>query len=282
MLPTTIIPLLLSAVVLARDDHQGRAHDDLAERLNNVDLSRRKDTFLGSMFTWYGTNTGADACTGKNHKDSDWYVAMNTAQFGDGSGCCGRQLKLNYNGKTAVATCVDECPTCPEWAHLDLTKGLFQYFNNGDLGTGTLYGSWSYVDGHTEDGPPPPPSPPKQSRVSRKPDPTSSSKKVSSSAHQSSAKVSSSEKHSSSKFPSSSHSTSTSPSASPSDDGIANVGGAAAGDPNSPGAGSNTTGISGAIKGTSGAVSLASRNLGVVLAALALVVVDTIFTSILG
>ncbi|KAJ6457818.1 hypothetical protein C8R47DRAFT_1163798 [Mycena vitilis] len=60
--------------------------------------------------TWYPTNTytGPDACTGKNHKDSDWFVAMNYNQFGDGSSCCGKQLRIDYNGKSAVAACVDE------------------------------------------------------------------------------------------------------------------------------------------------------------------------------
>ncbi|KAJ6628163.1 hypothetical protein B0H10DRAFT_269573 [Mycena sp. CBHHK59/15] len=71
---------------------------------------------------------------------------MGYDQFGDGSGCCGRQLRINYNGKSTVATCVDECASCPQWGQIDLTKGLFEYFV-GDLGIGVFYGSWSYVNG---------------------------------------------------------------------------------------------------------------------------------------
>ncbi|KAJ7587769.1 hypothetical protein C8J56DRAFT_1026461 [Mycena floridula] len=32
--------------------------------------------------------------------------------YGNGSGCCGRKLQLSYQGKTAIATCVDKCATC--------------------------------------------------------------------------------------------------------------------------------------------------------------------------
>ncbi|KAJ7899467.1 hypothetical protein B0H14DRAFT_2673503, partial [Mycena olivaceomarginata] len=97
--------------------------------------------------TWYPTDTGPvrlDACTGINHLDSDFYVAMGTDQFKEG--CCGRQLNISYNGRSAVATCVDECATCPQWGQLDLTKGLFEFFV-GDPGIGLFYGSWSYIDG---------------------------------------------------------------------------------------------------------------------------------------
>ncbi|KAJ7217736.1 hypothetical protein GGX14DRAFT_336907, partial [Mycena pura] len=104
----------------------------------------RRDTYSGKEMTWYPTNTGPDACTGKNHQDSDFFVAMGYDQFGDGSGCCGRKLRINYKGKSAVATCVDECASCPQWGQIDLTKGLFKYLTGGDLDVGVIYGSWSY------------------------------------------------------------------------------------------------------------------------------------------
>ncbi|KAJ7670899.1 hypothetical protein DFH06DRAFT_1370177 [Mycena polygramma] len=126
-----------------------RTHNNLALRLrgpaNATGEVERRDSYTGVAMTWYPTNTGPDACTGKNHKDSDWFVAMNYNQFGDGSSCCGKQLRIDYNGKSTVATCVDECASCDTWGSLDLTQGLFEFFV-GDPGIGEFYGSWSYAD----------------------------------------------------------------------------------------------------------------------------------------
>ncbi|KAJ7206537.1 hypothetical protein GGX14DRAFT_637535, partial [Mycena pura] len=143
MFTSSSFVFLLSAAVAMADNHQARNHHAaIAKRINTTSLEKR-DTFTGKEMTWYPTDTGPDACTGKNHQDSDFFVAMGFNQFGDGSGCCGKQLRINYNGKSAVATCVDECASCPQWGQLDLTKGLFEYFT-GDLGIGVIYASWSF------------------------------------------------------------------------------------------------------------------------------------------
>ncbi|KAJ7670869.1 hypothetical protein DFH06DRAFT_1468559 [Mycena polygramma] len=112
---------------------------------NDTSEMEKRDSYTGVAMTWYPTDTGPDACTGKNHKDSDWFVAMNYNQFGDGSLCCGKQLRIDYNGKSTVATCVDECASCDTWGSLDLTQGLFEFFV-GDPGIGEFYGSWSFAD----------------------------------------------------------------------------------------------------------------------------------------
>ncbi|KAJ7670830.1 hypothetical protein DFH06DRAFT_1468538 [Mycena polygramma] len=135
-----------------------RTHNNLALRLRgpanatsrDVAMAREKrDSYTGVAMTWYPTDTGPDACTGKNHKDSDWFVAMNYNQYGDGSACCGKQLRIDYNGKSTVATCVDECASCDTWGSLDLTQGLFEFFV-GDPGIGEFYGSWSFSDGNDD------------------------------------------------------------------------------------------------------------------------------------
>ncbi|KAJ7056169.1 hypothetical protein C8F01DRAFT_1157005 [Mycena amicta] len=154
MLATSSIVLLLSAVAVMAGPHQARArsHNDIAiarrvESDNSTfSLDKRADQFLNTEFTWYPTDTGPDACTGKNHLDSDYYVAMGYTQYGQG-GCCGKQLSITANGKTATATCVDECATCPQYGQLDFTKDLFKFFTGGDLDVGVIHGSWSYVDG---------------------------------------------------------------------------------------------------------------------------------------
>ncbi|CAK5272233.1 unnamed protein product [Mycena citricolor] len=113
-----------------------------------VALEKRQSSFSGVRMTWYPTDTGADACTGKNHLSTDWVVAMDFGLFGDGSACCGRQIQIAYGGKTAVATCVDECASCYNHGELDLTEGLFTYFV-GDPGIGVFDASWVYADGTT-------------------------------------------------------------------------------------------------------------------------------------
>ncbi|KAJ7587667.1 hypothetical protein C8J56DRAFT_1026421 [Mycena floridula] len=59
----------------------------------------KRATFSNVRFTSYPTETGADACTGKNHLNSDCPLLPE---------CYGRKLQLWYQGKPAIATCVDE------------------------------------------------------------------------------------------------------------------------------------------------------------------------------
>ncbi|KAJ6562981.1 hypothetical protein B0H10DRAFT_2239677 [Mycena sp. CBHHK59/15] len=86
---------------------------------------------------------------GKNYKDSDFYVAPVRRWLG-------LLLAQNYNDKSAVATCIDECATCPQWGQIDLMKGLFQFFEP-DLDVVVLHGS-SYIDDDDEMRQPAPPS----------------------------------------------------------------------------------------------------------------------------
>ncbi|KAJ7165661.1 hypothetical protein C8R43DRAFT_987247 [Mycena crocata] len=156
MLSSSSFTVLLSAAAVMASTHQARSHNNIAKRLDNSTNGPlsfdKRDAFTNKEMTWYPTDTGADACTGKNHQDSDWYVAMGYDQFGDGSGCCGRKMRITANGKSTVATCVDECATCPQYGQIDLTKGLFKFFTDGDLDVGVIHGSWSYVDGDDDGG----------------------------------------------------------------------------------------------------------------------------------
>ncbi|KAJ7779410.1 hypothetical protein DFH07DRAFT_936249 [Mycena maculata] len=145
---SSVVVLLSAAAVMANSHQEARSHKAIARRMNSTSTVDKRDENTNVRFTWYPTDTGPDACTGKNHLSTDWYVAMGTNQYADGSGCCGRQLRLDYNGKSTVATCVDECATCPGWGELDLTEGLFEFFV-GDPGIGVFYGSWSYADDTT-------------------------------------------------------------------------------------------------------------------------------------
>ncbi|KAF8151970.1 hypothetical protein K438DRAFT_1778627 [Mycena galopus ATCC 62051] len=304
MLATFTI-LLSAASVMANNHNDARSHSAIAQRINNSTFSLgKRATYTNKEFTWYPTDTGPDACTGQNHQDSDFYVAMGFNQYGDGSACCNRQLSITVNGKTATATCVDECASCPEVGQLDFTKGLFEYFTGGDLGVGEIFGDWSYVDGSSNDGgdddtttttkkttaaPKPTTtstttkktttsthaptttthSSSKASSSSKKAS-SSSAKPSSSSAKPSSAKASASASPSPSAAPSAAPSPSPSPASAPvptAAQGVANAG--SAGEPTTVG----TDGISGALtgSGTSGASVLSFNKFFATIAVVALV-----------
>ncbi|KAJ6490980.1 hypothetical protein C8R45DRAFT_928809 [Mycena sanguinolenta] len=94
---------------------------------NNTFVLEERQTFTNVEMTWYPSSAFHDACTGEMHQNSDFDVAMNFDLFQEG-GCCGKQLIITVNGKTATANCVDECATCPQIGQLDLTEGLFEFF----------------------------------------------------------------------------------------------------------------------------------------------------------
>jgi len=61
---------------------------------------------------------------------------------------CGRKITITANGKSAVATIQDACPStsnCKSACDLDMSPSLFQQF--GGLGIGILDISWSFGDG---------------------------------------------------------------------------------------------------------------------------------------
>ncbi|KAJ7837158.1 hypothetical protein B0H13DRAFT_2368312 [Mycena leptocephala] len=153
MLWGLVIRIFLPAAVLART-HQIRSHGPIAKILKSKAMSLGDGQFQNVQLTWYSTDTGPDACTGKNLLDSDYFVAMASAAFAGGSGCCSKQISITANNRTAIATCVDECPSCDGENDLDLTKGLFEFFSGGDLSVGVLSASWLYTDGNDRPQPP--------------------------------------------------------------------------------------------------------------------------------
>ncbi|KAJ7835802.1 hypothetical protein B0H14DRAFT_3870957 [Mycena olivaceomarginata] len=132
MLWGLVIRILLSAAVLART-HQIRSHGPIAKLQKSKAMSLGDDQFQNVQLTWYPMDTGPDACTGKNHLDSDYFIAMASAAFAGGSGCCSKQISITANNRTAIATCVDE------WR---------------DLSVGVLSASWLYIDGNGRPQPP--------------------------------------------------------------------------------------------------------------------------------
>lgn len=131
--------------------------------------------------TYYAVGLGA---CGSYNVPSDFIVALNQAQFETGgypSSQCGRGITITYNGMSAHATVMDECPSggC-NYGDLDMSEGLFTYF--APTSAGVFYMEW-FFDGEgaappqqqptTTQAPPPPP-PPTTSTPAWTPDPTTS------------------------------------------------------------------------------------------------------------
>ncbi|KIP09285.1 hypothetical protein PHLGIDRAFT_18677 [Phlebiopsis gigantea 11061_1 CR5-6] len=181
-LSTLVLSLSLSSFVLA-DSHESsrRRHAGTNFLSTNHALSKRFDN---ARFSYY--ETGEGAC-GAFNKDSDFIVALNSAQY-DGGSHCFATITITANGKTTQAQITDECPGCP-YGGLDLSPGLFSYFASEDAGI--IYGSWDFGSGSkpsptptptptsTWSPPPPPPtstwSPPPLPTSTWSPPPTTSS-----------------------------------------------------------------------------------------------------------
>ncbi|KAI7961017.1 hypothetical protein MJO28_001506 [Puccinia striiformis f. sp. tritici] len=90
--------------------------------------------------TWFIPDTGA--CGDTNSK-SDYIVAMNYAQYNNGSPCHKVVvIKNKANNKVVKAKVTDECPGCP-YGSLDLSPAAFKAL--GNLDTGVLPISWDWA-----------------------------------------------------------------------------------------------------------------------------------------
>ncbi|WVQ96621.1 hypothetical protein IAU59_003726 [Kwoniella sp. CBS 9459] len=91
-------------------------------------------------------NVGLGAC-GWNNEDSDYIVAVNSAQYGLNGygGNCGQYLTITNtdNGKSIKAQVADECPTC-SWGSLDLSPSAFSALTDGNFDLGVFPISWHY------------------------------------------------------------------------------------------------------------------------------------------
>ncbi|HEU4584060.1 MAG TPA: expansin-like protein [Polyangiaceae bacterium] len=76
------------------------------------------------------------------------FIAMNTSNFA-GASACGACVEMNYQGRTVLATVVDECPigsnpTCTA-GHLDLSRGAWNALTNNAGGTEISGVNWRFV-----------------------------------------------------------------------------------------------------------------------------------------
>jgi len=128
-------------VVICGDNIHGspwsRRHSssfDVVAAQQNTALEKRFD---GVPFTYYAAGLGA---CGAVNKASDFIVALNAAQFDEGSHCF-QTITITINGKSTTAQITDRCEKCG-YQGLDFSSGLFDFFGSESLGV--LTGSWIF------------------------------------------------------------------------------------------------------------------------------------------
>lgn len=93
--------------------------------------------------TYFLQGGNAGAC-GTVHQDSDFVIALQTAEYSNGAHC-GKKVKIlnKANQKTATATVADECPTCVSKDSIDMSQGLFESL--AALSTGMIDVEWGFT-----------------------------------------------------------------------------------------------------------------------------------------
>ncbi|KAF7322825.1 hypothetical protein HMN09_00061900 [Mycena chlorophos] len=125
-----VLPLSLLLLLASATGASARAFS--AFRSNDTDATLGREIqkrYSDARFTYF--DTGLGACGGTNVA-SDFIVALNSDQYGGGEDCY-KMIEITYNGKSAQAQIVDECPGCP-YAGLDFSTGLFTHFAPESVG----------------------------------------------------------------------------------------------------------------------------------------------------
>lgn len=146
----TALAFSLVSITVSADhrDIQGRHHQGISRRGSTELLDRRATS--NSKWSWYNTETGQAGACGRMLRNSEYVVAMNSAQYSGNT--CYRSITLSWRGKTARAQIVDRCPGCPHGG-LDLSPSLFEHFTG--RGTGIIWdGTW-WFDGEGPEQPRP-------------------------------------------------------------------------------------------------------------------------------
>jgi hypothetical protein len=106
-------------------------------------------TFCGYCGSETGSNNGQFCPSGivdtvPNTFTGNFFAAFPIGTFGQGT-FCGMCVQITFQGKSVIATVIDECATCPESGHLDLSLPAAAALGlTGNMGTATGV-SWHAV-----------------------------------------------------------------------------------------------------------------------------------------
>jgi len=145
-LASSLVTLLAAgSLAVAAPSHgaQLRPHHGVARANVTHPVEKR---FSGHA-TYFAVGLGA---CGKHSSSGDYIVALDSAQYGGGypGPNCFRKLTISGRGKTATATVMDECPTCP-YGSLDMSQGLFEHFAPTSVGEFPI--TWTWGSGGGDD-----------------------------------------------------------------------------------------------------------------------------------
>ncbi|KAF9447024.1 hypothetical protein P691DRAFT_776411 [Macrolepiota fuliginosa MF-IS2] len=101
-------------------------------------------SFIGNALANNGDATwffpGLGSC-GIQNTQADFIVALNPNDFG-GKAACGRNIRVNFQGRSVNVQVVDLCPGCGPGG-VDLSPAAFQQL--ADLGVGRIPVEWDFI-----------------------------------------------------------------------------------------------------------------------------------------
>ncbi|TFK36607.1 RlpA-like double-psi beta-barrel-protein domain-containing protein-containing protein, partial [Crucibulum laeve] len=84
---------------------------------------------------------GLGAC-GFTNGNNDFIAALSSAKYQAEGNFCSRAIRVNYNGRSVVATVVDKCPGCG-YDDVDLSPAAFSALAN--LTLGRIPVEWDFI-----------------------------------------------------------------------------------------------------------------------------------------
>ncbi|OBZ68224.1 hypothetical protein A0H81_11844 [Grifola frondosa] len=89
--------------------------------------------------TWYQSSVGG--CSVNDSNPEDFLVALGPSEYNGGASCSGL-VRIDYDGKSVVATVNDLCPTCPP-GNIDLSATAFEEL--AELSEFLISVTWDFV-----------------------------------------------------------------------------------------------------------------------------------------
>ncbi|KAH6897539.1 hypothetical protein BKA70DRAFT_1438118 [Coprinopsis sp. MPI-PUGE-AT-0042] len=129
-------------IVKVHRKHKPVVEPRSADVASNSTHELEKRQRMVGHFSWYDTEeSGNPGNCGDHIKNSEFVVAKQLGAFSMAD--CGKQIRIFYQGKVAVATIKDSCPGC--WSGgFDMSRGLFQFFEWDAVRVGTIDTEWEW------------------------------------------------------------------------------------------------------------------------------------------
>jgi len=140
LLATVALVAVSSAAPVATSARHTSATEIAAADQQDISIAGASSSPYSGRGTWFTDSVGS---CGTPFDTNDMIVAMNAVQM-EGTSQCGREVRIQYGGKTVIAKVTDTCPAqfCQPGA-LDLSQAVFKQF--ASLDTGVIPIQWDFV-----------------------------------------------------------------------------------------------------------------------------------------